>query len=460
MLLAKTLRSSTLRLALIAIGVFGTAMFALIGYVYTATSSYVHGQSDRAIAAEQVILREAYARGGRDALAATIGQRIADRRIEGAVYLLADAVFDRVAGNLGAWPRSLTGVQGLETVDAPDVDPRAAIRSPLRVGLETLSDGSHLIVGREIGHLDAFVTKIRLALAGVIGLLVVLAATASFMVTRRTVGRIEAINATSRAIMLSGLGRRIPLRGTGDEWDQLAENLNQMLDRIEKLMADLRQVSDNVAHDLRTPLTRMRARLEKAGDRARDADHDQRLICDTMADLDTVLGMITALLRISQIEGDARRAEFRAVNLAEIACDVAELFDAAAEDRGGHVVSHAEDRVLVNGNRDLLFNAVANLVDNAIKHGGEAGRVSVTVAQSESGPFVSIADHGPGIPASERVHVFKRFYRLERSRHAPGNGLGLSLVAAVADLHGARIEMRNNEPGFEFRLSFPRLETI
>jgi signal transduction histidine kinase len=458
-LLAKTLRSSTLRLALIAIGVFGTAMFSLIGYVYIATSSYVRGQLDRAIAAEQPIFREAYARGGREALAAVIGQRIADRRIEGAVYLLAGPSFEPVTGNLGAWPRSLNRVHGPEIVDTRDSEPGKAGPPPLRVALETFPDGSHLIVGREIGHLDAFVMSIRAALAGVIALLVVLAGTASFMVTRRTVGRIEAINATCRAIMLSGLDRRIPLRGTGDEWDQLAANLNQMLDRIEKLMADVREVSDNVAHDLRTPLTRMRARLEKACDRARDAERDQRLISDTMADLDSVMGVITALLRISQIEGDDRRAEFRAVNLAEIACDVAELFDAAAEDRGGQVVTRTEDRVVVSGDRDLLFNAVANLVDNAIKHGGEAAQVSVAVAEAESGPFVSVADRGPGIPASERQHVFKRFYRLERSRHAPGNGLGLSLVAAVADLHGARIEMRDNEPGLEFRLWFPHQGT-
>jgi signal transduction histidine kinase len=275
-------------------------------------------------------------------------------------------------------------------------------------------------------------------------------------VTRRTVGRIEAINATSQAIMQSGLGLRIPLRGTQDEWDQLAENLNSMLDRIETLMAEVKHVTDSVAHDLRTPLTRIRGRLEKAHDRKRDADSDQSLIGDTMADLDGVLGMFSSLTRISQIEANNPVAGFRNINLAEIASEVVELFDAAAEDKGGHLKFVGDQRVLVSGDRDLLFDAVANLVDNAIKHGRDAGHVIVEAKQNDSGAVISVADDGPGIPIDERQHVFKRFYRLERSRRAPGNGLGLSLVAAVARLHGARIEMADNAPGLRVRLWFCR----
>src|SRR5262249_33596430 len=247
----------------------------------------------------------------------------------------------------------------------------------------------------------------------------------------------------------------IPLRGTRDEWDQLAANLNLMLDRIEALMAEVKQVSDNVAHDLRTPLTRMRGRLEKAAGRARTAGEDQALINDTMADLDGVLRMFASLTRISQIETSDRIAAFRSVNLTEIAREVVELFDAAAEDKGVRLTAAGDERVLVTGDRDLLFDATANLVDNAIKHGRPAGRVDVEVTDGATGAAITVTDDGPGIPEHALPHVFKRFYRLENSRRTPGNGLGLSLVAAVARLHGAHIEMRDNAPGLRFRLHFP-----
>jgi signal transduction histidine kinase len=273
-------------------------------------------------------------------------------------------------------------------------------------------------------------------------------------VTRRTVGRIEAINATSRAIMLSGLDKRIPLRGTHDEWDRVAENLNLMLDRIETLMGEVKQVSDNVAHDLRTPLTRMRGRLEKAYHGQRSGEDDQLLIGDTIGDLDAVLRIFSSITRIAQIETQARKGAFRTVNLVEIASEVVELYDAAAEQDGTRLTIAGEREVLVTGDRDLIFDAIANLVDNAIKHGRHGGQVVVANENIEGRPVISIADDGPGIPPDECEHVFKRFYRIEHSRYTPGNGLGLSLVAAVARLHGARIEMLDNAPGLRLKLWF------
>jgi signal transduction histidine kinase len=179
------------------------------------------------------------------------------------------------------------------------------------------------------------------------------------------------------------------------------------------------------------------------------------LIGDTLTDLDGVLRMFASLTRISRIEVNDRTAAFRIVNLSEIAREVVELFDAAAEEKAGHLKAVADQRVLVSGDRDLLFDAVANLVDNAIKHGHEAGRVTVEVKRSDGLPVISVTDNGPGIPAEEFQCVFKRFYRLERSRRTPGNGLGLSLVAAVAQLHGARIEIGDNDPGLKIQLWFP-----
>jgi signal transduction histidine kinase len=352
-LLADTLRSSTFRLALIAIAIFGLVVAAIMAYVYFGTLAYVRG----------------------------------------------------------------------------------------RVG--------------DVGDHSGFVAMLELAMIAVAMLLVVLAGLAAVLVTRRTVGRIEEINATSRAIMLSGLDRRIPLRGSHDEWDRVAENLNQMLDRIETLMGEVKQVSDNVAHDLRTPLTRMRGRLEKAYHHERNSEADAALIGDTIADLDAVLGMFASITRISEIETRARRSAFRALNLAEIAGEVVELYDAAAEQVATRLSLTADREVAVTGDRDLLFDAIANLVDNAIKHGRPGGKVTVTCRNAGNGAMIAIADDGPGIAADQHDHVFKRFYRLEQSRYTPGNGLGLSLVAAVSSLHGAEIALHDNAPGLTVQLSFP-----
>jgi signal transduction histidine kinase len=315
------------------------------------------------------------------------------------------------------------------------------------------------LVGKDISDLGRFATQIYEALAFAVLLIFALAAVASVSVTRRTVGRIESINMTSRAIMESGLGRRIPIRGTQDEWDQLAQNLNSMLERIETLMAEVKQVSDNVAHDLRTPLARMRGRLEKASIEKNAPDHDQSLIGQTMADLDDVLRMFSSLTRISQIEAANQIAAFRMVNLAEIATEVAELFDAAAENKGGRVEVFGDKTARISADRDLLFDAISNLVDNAIKHGREGGLVSIHLDQKDGEAILSVSDDGPGIPSQEFERVFKRFYRLERSRSMPGNGLGLSLVAAVVRLHGGSIRLIDNSPGLSVEIHFPCIDS-
>ncbi len=454
MLLAKTLTSSTFKLALIAIATFGVIVSALFSYVYLSTSSYVRGRSDRAIMTEYLSLQAAYERSGRDGLIALLGQRIADKSFADNVYVLADPSLAPLGGNLKAWPSTVTAARGWTEFRAGEPLPNATGPPLLRAMLETFPGGDRLLVGRDISELDSFTDQIKTAVISVGALLVVLAGLASILVTRRTVGRIEQINATSRAIMQSGLDKRIPLRGSHDEWDRVAENLNLMLDRIETLMGEVKQVSDNVAHDLRTPLTRMRGRLEKAYHGRRIGEDDQSLIGDTITDLDAVLRIFSSITRIAQIETQARKDAFRTVNLVEVAGEVVELYDAAAEQDATRLTVSGDREVLVIGDRDLIFDAIANLVDNAIKHGRAGGQVIVANETIGGNPVISISDDGPGIPEAEREHVFKRFYRLEHSRYTPGNGLGLSLVAAVARLHGARIEMLDNSPGLKLRLWF------
>ena len=455
MLLFKTLRSSTLKLAFFYVTGFSSAIFAVLGYVYWSTVVYVSDNSDRAIAAESAVLGNAYDSAGRSGLTDLIERRLRDRFFDEWVYLLADPSLGRVAGNLPRWPAALRSTEGWADLTPTLKSGQPSRAAPLRASYRTLPDGYRLLVGRKADDLARFRKMIAIGLGWAGGLFLLLAAAAGISTSRRTVARIEAINTTGRRIIEAGLHERIPLRGTRDEWDDLAQNLNAMLDRIEELVETNRQVSDNVAHDLRTPLTRIRGRLEQAHQRRLDHAQYHALIGDVIVELDTILQTFASLLRIAQIEARERTSGFRRIDLCELAREVVELFDPAAEENAVALKHTTAGQALVVGDRDLLFDALSNLVDNAIKHGGSRGEVTVGVAPGADGAVLAVTDCGPGIPGAERNHVLRRFYRLERSRNSPGNGLGLSLVAAVAKLHGAIIEMADNAPGLRIALRFP-----
>ena len=454
MLLIKTARSSTLRLALVYVALFSASIFGLLAYVYWSTYSYLETNFERAVTRERTLLMESYDTGGQRNLIAIVARRIDDQRLTGWFYGLADASSRIIAGNLPQWPATAPETADWSGFTDFNTPPDAGKHGVMRVTYRTLSDGSRLLVGRRADMLRGFITRAAIALAAAAALFVILAAAAGISTARRSVTRIETINQISREIMLSGLGKRVPLRGTGDEWDELATNLNSMLDRIEALLETNRQVSDDVAHDLRTPLTRMRGRLERAAAEPLDPSDYQSVVNDTIAELDGILRMFSSLLRISRIEA-SDQAPFRRLDLNEIASEVVELFDAEAEERSVCLILSRDDPAVVLGDRDLLFDALSNLVDNAIKHGGIGDQVHIIVARTANATSLSIIDSGPGIPSPERQKVFKRFYRLEQSRNTPGNGLGLSLVAAVANLHGCRIEMADNAPGLRIDLHFP-----
>lgn len=454
-LLSKTLHSSTLKLALTYVALFCTAIFAVLGYVYWITTGHLAQKFEASLGAERSSLMETYNQAGRNGLAALIDERIKDRQFDDWVYLLVDASLAKVAGNLPAWPAELQGTDGRGDFTLPVEPSKPGTRPRFRAVCQAVPDGSRFLVGRASADLDRLRDGITIALLAAAALFLVLAAAAGLSTSRRSVARIEAINATSRQIMRSGLGERIPLRGTRDEWDGLAANLNSMLERIQELAEWNRQVSDNVAHDLRTPLTRLRGRLEKACTQEPDLLGYRELVGDALGELDEILKTFSSLLRISQIETRDRTAGFGQLNLTEIAREVVDLFEPTAEEQKVRLQFYGNDLLPVAGDRDLLFDAISNLVDNAIKHGGERGEVTVTALWRPDGQALSVADRGPGIPIEERKNVLRRFYRLERSRNRPGNGLGLSLVAAVANLHGADIEMADNGPGLRVEIRFP-----
>jgi signal transduction histidine kinase len=272
--------------------------------------------------------------------------------------------------------------------------------------------------------------------------------------SRATLQRVETNNRAARQIIEGDLSRRMPTRGTGDEFDQLAENLNAMLDQIAVLMEGIRQVSDNIAHDLRTPLTRLHSRLEAA--RLGQADPAVRATVDELiADTDALLSTFNALLRIAEIEAGQRRAAFEAVDLSTIARDAIELYEPVAQEKRQTIVSELAPAP-VRGDRHLLSQAVANLLDNAIKYSPPGSRIEVVAGATANGTSLAVSDNGPGIPPEYREQAVRRFFRLEASRSTPGTGLGLSLVSAVAKLHGARLCLDDNAPGLKASLAFER----
>jgi signal transduction histidine kinase len=298
---------------------------------------------------------------------------------------------------------------------------------------------------------------VMISLAWALLLTVGLGAGGGVLISRNVMHRIDAINRTTRQIMSGALQERMAVADRGDELDQLARNLNAMLDQIEHLMVGMRQVTDSVAHDLRTPLTRLRSRLEITLVEAETHDDYRAAIQEAISEADRLLGIFGALLSIAEAEAGTMQRSFQKVALSDLARQMADLYEPAAEEAGLSFVSDIRAEPEVLGNQQLLAQAIANLLDNALKYTPAEGIVTLTVSGPEGGrgPCVSVSDTGPGIPAEQRESVLRRFVRLEASRSTPGNGLGLSLVDAVARLHGARLEMDDNHPGLIVSLVFP-----
>jgi signal transduction histidine kinase len=272
--------------------------------------------------------------------------------------------------------------------------------------------------------------------------------------SRNLLRRVEQVNRTSERVMAGNLSDRVPLDGTSDEFDQLAANLNRMLDQIERLMTAMREVTDNVAHDLKTPLSRMRARLELALLEPADAAGKTEAIRTAIDDADRLLATFNALLSIAELESGARRERSEPLDLAEIARSAAELYEPVAEEKGFAVTVATESNVTIRGVRELLSQALANLLDNSLKYAG-GGEIHIRVSRRDGRAGLEVADRGQGIPEADRETVFDRFVRLEPSRSAPGNGLGLSLVRAIVRRHHGTIELADNRPGLRVRLEFP-----
>jgi signal transduction histidine kinase len=288
-----------------------------------------------------------------------------------------------------------------------------------------------------------------------LGLTLLLAVVGGAALSMGVLSRIQAINTTAEAIIGGDINSRIPLDKTGDELDRLSVTLNRMLDRITHLMEALRQVSSNIAHDLRTPLGRLRHTLDEAREKARTVDDYKLAVTTAISDTDLVLETFSALLRIAQIESGSRRAGFRQLDMAGVVESVVQTYQLIAEDSGRHLEARAAPGVTIAGDHELLTQLLVNLVENAIRHTPPGSTIRLDLIAAPL-PELVVSDNGPGIPEGERARVLARFHRLENSRTSPGSGLGLSIVAAIAELHDINLTLEDNAPGLRVRLRLPR----
>ncbi|MDQ7831901.1 MAG: HAMP domain-containing sensor histidine kinase [Desulfovibrionaceae bacterium] len=448
-------RSTAFRLALLYMSLFGASVLVLLGFIYHSTAGFMERQTEETINAEVRGLTEQYGQQGLSGLVRAIESRVARDKNGGGLYLLTDWKFTPLAGNLKEWPNIEAVRDGWADTELREAD---GTRLSARLKYFLLPGNHHLLVGRDVAERNTVEGLIMDALVWGLVITVALGGLGAVLMTRGMLGRLDVINRASREIMRGDLTRRIPAKGTGDEFDQLTGNLNDMLDRISVLMDGVRHVSDNIAHDLRGPLNRIRARLELALPENGEHSANRQVLARTIADIDEVLGAFHAILTISQAEAGSRREEFAVLDLATLAEDLVELYEPLAEDKGLRLRVDLTPGLTVSGNRHLLSQALANLVDNAIKYTPAGGEVGVELAPGADGPELTVRDTGPGVPPEHRDMVLERFHRLESSRNAPGSGLGLSLVAAVAKLHGATLTLADAQPGLRVTLAFPGVE--
>ena len=447
--LARYLRSSTFRLAVVYLLVFEGSAGVVLGFVYWTTAMHLEMEADAAIDRELLSLTERYRGRGLSSFTRVLEDRVARSPRGPFIYLFATAGRRALAGNVSGWPDAAPGPQGwlefpLWAAREPDDTPHLA-----RARVSSLPGGLRLLVGRDMYEIDRACRRIRIALAWGLGLMLVLGVAGALAMSRGTMRRIDSINRASREIMHGDLARRIPTRGTRDDFDQLAEQLNAMLDRIQELMDGIRRVTDDIAHDLKTPLTRLRTRLEELRDGGGLGQASAESVRAAIAESDRLLATFAALLRIARVESRPTGEGLASMDLGALARDAVELYEPYAQEHGREVAFRGETAALtVTGDRDLMFQALSNLVDNALRHGD--GRVFVE-ASAVPGPGggirgrIVVRDEGPGIPEGDRERVFRRFVRLEASRNTAGNGLGLALVEAVAALHGGTVELGENE---------------
>jgi signal transduction histidine kinase len=459
--LAKLFRATAFRLTLVYLLVFALFAAFLLGYFALNTRRLITEEITSTVDAEITGLAEQYNQGGIRRLVFVIETR--SRRPGSSLYLVTTPSGEGLAGNIGSLVPGVLAKPGwMETAYRRIEDPETAEHHAL-VRVLQLPGGFRLLVGRDLEERERLFDIIATAGRWSVAIVIILGIAGGVFVSKRVLNRVDAMTHTAQTIMAGDLSERLPIAGSGDELDRLASNLNAMLERIEALMRGLREVSDNVAHDLRTPLTRLRNRAEEALRTAKDEPGYRSALEATIEESDGLIRTFNALLMIARAESGEARENMSEFDAAEVAQDVSELYEPLADTKGLALRVEATPAP-VKGNRELVSQALANLVDNAIKYAEPQGHAAngtpaeILVTAGSEGDRIKLAvrDGGPGIPEPDRAHVIERFVRLEQSRTKPGSGLGLSLAAAVARLHGGELKLEDNAPGLKAVLDLPR----
>lgn len=454
--LLRAVRTTNFRLSVVFATIFALSFTVLIAIIYFTTSSAMRAQLRQAVEDDAQALTEEVRNDGLPSIVSDIEERLASSASSARYYYLTDARGNRMAGNLKSLPVQ-DGWFSKEFTSAETDDSGLLTDEDHELwGIGTrFDDGAFLFVGQ-----DAFATittqETILASIGwslLIALLIAIAA--GVFASRRFLNKVDAINVTSSAIMEGRLRERIPTEGTSDELDQLSANLNRLFDSNESLLESLRQVTTNIAHDLRSPLSRLKQGLEASLQPGSPKKAQERAIHGAIDEADRLLAISSGLLRIAQIESGSRRNGFKPVELSRILERVGEAYRAVAEDEGKAFAAEIEPGIRIVGDQDLLVQMFANLVENAIRHTPPHTHIRLLLKSAKGEVLAEVADSGPGIPVEQREKVFERFYRLDASRSTPGHGLGLSLVSAVASLHGIQITLEDNLPGLRAMVRFP-----
>ena len=427
-----------------------TIGFALM--LWWGTAGTLSRQADETIRADALGLQERWRAGGAVALIDAIGERLAVDIDDHAIYLLTDATGRRLGGNLERWPKVADAPASWST----DVVERDGVLVPARIHHVVLDQGYQLLVGRDTADREKLRLLLSEALLGSFAVAVAFALVGAAALRRALGDRLRAASLTAGAIAAGDLSRRVPLSSRYDEFDHLGASMNAMLDRIDQLLVGIKGVSDSIAHDLRTPIARARMRLENALLMAPDAEALRAAMESTVADLDGITRVFQALLRIAEAEAGARRAAFAPFDLAMVLADAAEVYGALAEEHGQHLETSWPENLPMFGDRDMVLQAIANLLDNAVKFTPDGGTIRITaVAPARGRREISVRDQGPGLAPADRARAGERFFRADPSRALPGSGLGLSLVKAVAALHDGELRLEDaadGAPGLEARL--------
>lgn len=457
--LRKALRTTSFKLSAAFLLAFAVFAAVQIGYIAYNTRVLITGQHVETIDAEINSLSEHYREGGIRRLVTTIEARA--RRPGANLYLLTDGLGRVIAGNVGALPAGVLEESDFRETDYERLDPTSGEPGHAVVRVFVLPGGFHLLVGRDVAERERFHDIIKSAFRWSAAMTVLLGIAAWYFVSRRVLKRIDGVADTARQIMAGNLSGRIAVTGSGDEFDRLAESLNAMLDRIEQLLQGLTEVSDNIAHDLKTPLTRLRNRVETALRVARgDADYRDALET-TIVESDELIRTFNALLMIARVEAGSAEGELVELDAGAVLRDVAELYEPAAEEAGADLTVAVVGSVPARLNRELIGQALANLIDNALKYAGgdlDDGRkpvIALAACLRDRRVLLTVSDNGPGIDAADRERVLERFVRLEKSRTRPGSGLGLSLAAAVARYHGGVLRLEDAAPGLRAVIDLP-----